>query len=175
MNQYEIYFDFGSLELRPMRNFRQTDLHLCKPDVQHLSRETMTMAFTVSHQGSNLMMTVLTCEFSRSFLPHGFIPWNWILINWTMDSRHTIMWVPPETITPDLIQFSRYFLARRDCRLNWRHPVEWQYVLSWWLLKRPPYNSMGYCKKDVTPSLMHWSYVFLALTHRHVDSRRRLC
>ena len=24
---------------------------------------------------------------------------------------------------------------------------------------------MGYCKKDVTPLLTHWSYVFLALTH----------
>ena len=26
--------------------------------------------------------------------------------------------------------------------------------------------SMGYCKKDVTPVLTHWSYVSLALTHR---------
>ena len=26
---------------------------------------------------------------------------------------------------------------------------------------------MGECKKDVNPLLMHWSYVFLALTHRH--------
>ena len=29
------------------------------------------------------------------------------------------------------------------------------------------YISMGYCKKDVTPLLTHWSYVFLALTHRY--------
>ena len=28
------------------------------------------------------------------------------------------------------------------------------------------YNSMGECKKDVTPLLTHWSYVFLALNHR---------
>ena len=27
------------------------------------------------------------------------------------------------------------------------------------------YISMGWCKKDVTPLLMHWSYVFLVLTH----------
>ena len=27
--------------------------------------------------------------------------------------------------------------------------------------------SMGQCKKDVTPLLMHWSYIFLALTHRY--------
>ena len=30
------------------------------------------------------------------------------------------------------------------------------------------YISMGYCKKDLTPLLMHWSYIFLALTHRYV-------
>ena len=29
---------------------------------------------------------------------------------------------------------------------------------------------MGYCKKDVTPLLTHWSYVFIALNHR-LDGR----
>ena len=29
--------------------------------------------------------------------------------------------------------------------------------------------SMGYCKKDVTPLLMHWSYIFLVLSHQYVD------
>ena len=28
------------------------------------------------------------------------------------------------------------------------------------------YITMGKCKKDATPLLTHWSYVFLALTHR---------
>ena len=28
--------------------------------------------------------------------------------------------------------------------------------------------SMGWCKKDVTSLLTHWSYVFLTLTHRYV-------
>ena len=28
------------------------------------------------------------------------------------------------------------------------------------------HTSMGQCKKDVTPLLTHWSYVFLALTHQ---------
>ena len=27
--------------------------------------------------------------------------------------------------------------------------------------------SMGWCKKDVTPLLTHWSYVFLPLSHRY--------
>ena len=30
--------------------------------------------------------------------------------------------------------------------------------------------SMGHCKKDVTPLLTHWSYVFLAITHRYVSA-----
>ena len=28
---------------------------------------------------------------------------------------------------------------------------------------------MGWCNKDVTPLLMHWSYVYFALTRRYVD------
>ena len=34
--------------------------------------------------------------------------------------------------------------------------------------------STGCCKKDVTPLLTHWSYIFLALTHRfeHFDTLR---
>ena len=31
--------------------------------------------------------------------------------------------------------------------------------------------SMGLCKKDVTPLLTHWSYIFLALTHRYGVTR----
>ena len=28
--------------------------------------------------------------------------------------------------------------------------------------------SMGWCKKDITPLPMHWSYAFLVLTHRYI-------
>ena len=40
------------------------------------------------------------------------------------------------------------------------------------LVKRGPgilwyYISMSYCKKNVTPLLRHWSYIFLALSHRY--------
>ena len=28
--------------------------------------------------------------------------------------------------------------------------------------------SKGQCNKDVTPLLMHWSYIFLALSHRYI-------
>ena len=33
----------------------------------------------------------------------------------------------------------------------------------------------GLCKKDVTPLLTHWSYVFFALTHRFVSSSSPAC
>ena len=33
--------------------------------------------------------------------------------------------------------------------------------------------SMGYCKKDITPLLSHWSYVFLALTHQHKEAHQQ--
>ena len=40
-----------------------------------------------------------------------------------------------------------------------------QFLLTWWhLLQYEYYISMGKCKEDITPLLMHWSYVFLALT-----------
>ena len=37
--------------------------------------------------------------------------------------------------------------------------------------------SMAQCKKDVTPVLTHWSYVFLAPTHRYFDYEliKRFC
>ena len=36
-----------------------------------------------------------------------------------------------------------------------------------------PYISMGWCKKDVTILLKHWSYIFLALTHWYVHTKLR--
>ena len=36
------------------------------------------------------------------------------------------------------------------------------------------YKSMGWCKKDVTPLLTHWSYVFLALTHGIVKTTKKI-
>ena len=29
---------------------------------------------------------------------------------------------------------------------------------------------MGQCRKDVTPLLTHWGYVFLTLTHRYINT-----
>ena len=40
-----------------------------------------------------------------------------------------------------------------------------QYILNIWRLATWKYMLMGWCKKDVTPLLTHWSYVFLALTY----------
>ena len=47
--------------------------------------------------------------------------------------------------------------------------IDW--LLSLWIVIYKNINSditsMGKCKKDITPLLVHWSHVFLALTHRH--------
>ena len=41
--------------------------------------------------------------------------------------------------------------------------------LDWnrWYIADYIFNSMGKSNKDITPLLAHWSYVFLALTHRN--------
>ena len=50
-------------------------------------------------------------------------------------------------------------------------------ITKWWLTVLMAnrwggdHKSMGYCKKDVTPLLMEWSYVFLALTHRKSSTK----
>ena len=47
------------------------------------------------------------------------------------------------------------------------------FIINTTLESRDPFHKqlvsikMGYCKKDVTPLLTHWSYIFLALTHRY--------
>ena len=35
--------------------------------------------------------------------------------------------------------------------------------------------SMGECKKDISPFLTHWSYIFHALTHRYGSGVRLVC
>ena len=40
------------------------------------------------------------------------------------------------------------------------------------LTRNKHFNGIGLCTKDVTPLLTHWSYVFLALTHRFVPQHR---
>ena len=48
----------------------------------------------------------------------------WIFINWTLDSRHTILWVSPETITPDFIQLSRHFIQRKSIESQLKAPTQ---------------------------------------------------
>ena len=46
------------------------------------------------------------------------------------------------------------------------HCIDILYVLQLYISSE--FILMGSCKKDITPLLMHWSYVFLALTHWYV-------
>ena len=52
--------------------------------------------------------------------------------------------------------------------IGWVHSQNdtWVWSNEWWLCVTAMYRSMGLCNKDVTPLLTHWTYVFLALTHR---------
>ena len=63
-----------------------------------------------------------SCEFSSNSASRTYpLPWNWIFINWTLDSRHTILWVPPETIT---LSSSEVGVS-----IEGSHAVEWRLVL----------------------------------------------
>ena len=67
----------------------------------------------------------------------------------------TIWNVTLQTIT---MNRSGNWLGKRitETRIDW--------LCTYFNTKRP-HILMGQCKKDVTPLLMHWSYIFLALTH----------
>ena len=45
---------------------------------------------------------------------------------------------------------------------------------SWIIMFNSPRELMGWCKKDVTPLLTHWSYVFLASTHPDREAKNPL-
>ena len=59
--------------------------------------------------------------------------------------------------------------------LSYRRTVHFQMAFRFGLLavcdnmfsSLQNFKSMGLCKKDITPLLTHWSYVFLAITHRN--------
>ena len=66
-----------------------------------------------------------------------------------------VKWWPPSTMWVGPFIFSSTIL--------------WIYILSCTDTGKITSVSMGWSKKDVTPLLMHWSYIFLALTHRHCN------
>ena len=55
--------------------------------------------------------------------------------------------------------------GNKTATVSWPDP----YYLRWTVNK-----SMGWCKKDITPLLTHWSYIFLALTHRNVHMKQNV-
>ena len=106
---------------------------------------------------------VLCCGYTLIFpYPSGLLHWHcgnltiapvpgkqpwWIWIN---TSCEFIMHDCITTTKPSTTKPCAYFLG---------YTVLWSWILG-------TYMSMGLCEKDVTPLLTHWSYVFLALTHR---------
>ena len=52
------------------------------------------------------------------------------------------------------------------CLWNWCRIL----IVTWSVIQLVTHILMGWCKKDLTPMLTHWSYVFLALTHWYAMS-----
>ena len=91
---------------------------------------------------------------------------------------------PGKNIRKNIIDHSSssYHIRFEFRVLSMSHSIVWHQAMSTprlsmhLYLARPAtftdstlYISMGWCKKDVTPLLTHWSYVILALTHRYSD------
>ena len=75
-------------------------------------------------------------------------------------------------------QYRWYFLLMYYFRIQ--EKKKWKYFITQnlclfstakYYLQPKHMKSMGECKKDVTPLLTHWSYIFLALTHRNDRAR----
>ena len=62
---------------------------------------------------------------------------------------------------------------------QWLHPNVWWEISQIWIeyikpigqMSDEPWKFFRCTEKDVTPSLMHWSCVFLALTHRYAKTQ----
>ena len=59
------------------------------------------------------------------------------------------MWVWSQSIRKDVTC---------NVSLHWLRPFSHEMI-------QQIHKTVGYCKKDLTPLLTHWSYIFLALTH----------
>ena len=67
-----------------------------------------------------------------------------------------------------LLQERRNSIANAlELHLSCTNPLIWWHC--YFLALQIRTISIGYCKKDVTPLLTHWSYIFLALTHWYDD------
>ena len=117
---------------------------------------------------------VLWCKSTGiNYNMHGWIlcrycatGWFW----WISGLRAVTMWSSSSFTKTDRHQRSRTIQPttanRRGCEIS---PLAWLhqalgYIYSLFVLRK--HRWVG-AKKDVTPLLTHWSYIFLALTHRH--------
>ena len=57
-----------------------------------------------------------------------------------------------------------YSFSKKSFYLKWFTPAR---MTSYGIVDPVKIVSMGLCKKDITPLLTRWSYVFLALIHHH--------
>ena len=67
-------------------------------------------------------------------------------------------------VTPASSVISNNWLMMHFAIYEKTNPLIYKINSSWWY----KVIAMGQCKKDATPWLTHWSYVFLAVTHRYM-------
>ena len=97
------------------------------------------------------------------------------------DEKWLILWNP--SVMTWINTCTYYFELTKRCRISHHHGRPMTCLLrEFWrkltmLLWKPTVladinRSMGWCKKDITPLLMHWSYIFHALIHwdEHITS-----
>ena len=175
VNQYEIDFDFGSVGLRPIRNFRQT--HICLTRRTGLASVTWIHDDDVSKPACCVTPVIKphddsTCGFSSNSASRIYtleLDLNQLKF-WIHDTRfceyhqkqsylilfnfqgifltgEVAVWIEGTHLSYSLV-----LVVTRETSIHFDGVVQWQ------------------CKKDVSPSLTHWSYVFLALTHWNVTA-----
>ena len=71
-----------------------------------------------------------------------------------------MIWQTLVIIHHNILHITRHYSINENLGQNELHK-------GWWPIGSH-HSLMGKCKKDVTPLLTHWSYIFLALTH-HVN------
>ena len=108
-------------------------------------------------------------NFAKTFIRVWAYPWWWLQMKITeVIWKSQMSW---KGVTSFQFQYLLYiknaiFMAKSFdlFLLNVLRKRSWCFITSGGETRT--HMSMGWCKKDVTPLLTHWSYLFLALTQR---------
>ena len=145
------------------------------------SGQDYTTKTTVAHWISVAVYSNLRLHISVQGLKHMYMAWFLYGSNCFFNCNIAIFCNSDACNVPQSVRFEgSKVLLRHIYTTDW--PFQQAPKTRWNPARRahpvllaPLYReiiSMSQCKKDATPLLTHWSYVFLALTHRFVRSPR---